>query len=214
VPTPKAGYFLDNKRIPSVTTITGRYKYADPLIFWAWSLGMEGKDYRDVKQEAANAGICCHSMVEAFIRGKPFDPSPYPVETLTKAENGYSAFRRWADQSRLKPEKTELSLVSRRWKFGGTLDSIQIDGQIRLFDWKCANGVWPEYLLQLAAYGALYDENFPKTPVEGYDLVRFDKSEHADFAHYSFTSLKDELAQFLLLRKAYEFDQKLKKRLR
>lgn len=86
------------------------------------------------------------------------------------------------------------------------MDSIQVDGQVRVLDWKCANAVWPEYLLQLAAYGALYSENFPETPVEGYDLVRFDKSEHADFAHHSFTSLKDELAQFLLLRKAYEFD--------
>jgi hypothetical protein len=214
MPTPKAGYYIDGLRIPSVTTVISRFKNADPLLYWAWNLGREGKDFREERQRAADAGTVAHEMLECFIRGRAFDPTPYPLEALAKAENAFCAFRRWADQSRLKPEKTELSLVSRRWKFGGTLDSIQIDGQIRLFDWKCANAVWPEYLLQLAAYGALYDENFPQTPVQGYDLVRFDKSEHADFAHYSFTSLKDELAQFLLLRKAYEFDQKLKKRLR
>jgi len=213
MPTPKAGYWIDNVRVPSTTTITGRFKNADPLIWWAWNLGREGKDYREEKQKAADAGTAAHDMVEAFIRGRAFDPTPYSVDALTKGENAFSAFRRWADQCRLKPEKTELALVSRRFRYGGTIDAVAIEGQLRILDWKSSNGLYPDYLLQLAAYGQLWNENNPSQPVEGYDLVRFSKDDNADFAHHSFTSLNKELSQFLLFRKAYQNEQQLKKRI-
>jgi len=212
VPTAKGGYWLDGKRLPSVTTVLSRFKESGGLIHWSWSLGMEGKDYRDVKQEAANAGTCAHDMVECHIRGRAFDPQPYPLEILTVAENSFGAFRRWSEQSNVKPAETEVSLISKRFRFGGTLDAVTLGGELHLLDWKSSNGVYGDYLMQLAAYGALWNEAHPDRPVMGYDLVRFSKTE-GDFAHYSFVSLKDELAQFLLLRKAYEFDQKLKKRI-
>ena len=168
-------------RVPSTTTITGRFKNADPLIWWAWNLGREGKDYREEKQKAADAGTAAHDMVKAFIRGRAFDPTPYSLDALTKGENAFSAFRRWADQCRLKPEKTELALVSRRYRRRHK-DAVAIEGQLRILDWKSSNGLYPAYLLQLAAYGQLWNENNPSQPVQGYDLVRFSKDYNADFA--------------------------------
>ncbi|MGD0497553.1 MAG: PD-(D/E)XK nuclease family protein [Bryobacteraceae bacterium] len=211
MPTPRKGYWLDGKRLPSVTTVLSRFKESGGLIHWAWTLGTEGKDYRDVKQAAADAGTCAHDMVECFIRGREFNPEPYPLEILTVAENSFGAFRRWAEQSHLKPAKTEIGLMSKRFRFGGTLDAVTLGDDLHLLDWKTSNSVYSDYLMQLAAYGALWNENFPDNPVRGYDLVRFSKLE-GDFAHYSFVSLKDELTEFLLLRKAYELDARLKKR--
>ena len=213
MPTPGKGYWLDGKRLPSVTTILSRFKESGGLIHWAWSLGAEGKDYRDEKQAAATAGTAAHDMVECFIRDRVFDPMPYPVEALAKAENSYSAFRRWAGQCSLKPARTEIELKSRRYRFGGTLDAVTIEGALHLLDWKTSNAVYSDYLLQLAAYGLLWNENFPDQPIVGYDLIRFSKNDDADFAHHSFLSLKDEAAMFLLLRKAYDFDQRIRKRI-
>src|SRR5579862_3572558 len=121
MPTPSKGYWLDGKRLPSVTTILSRFKDSGGLVHWAWSLGVEGKDYRDEQKKAADAGTCAHEMVESFIRGRKFDPAPYPAEILERAENAYSAFRRWADQCSLKPAKTEIELKSIKHRFGGTL---------------------------------------------------------------------------------------------
>jgi hypothetical protein len=213
MPTPRGGYYLDGKKIPSVTTILSRFKESGGLIHWAWSLGAEGKDYRAEKQHAADAGTCAHDMVECFIRGRLFDPRPYSDDILPAAETAFSAFRRWADQSNLQPAETEVGLVSKRYRFGGTLDAVTLGGELHLLDWKTSNAVYADYLMQLAAYGQLWNENNPDRPVCGYELVRFSKAE-GDFAHLSFVSLKDELVQFLLLRRAYDYDQKLKKRVR
>jgi len=152
-------------------------------------------------------------MVECFIRGAAFESAKYPAEILEPAERAFGAFRRWAEQSNLKPVKTEIGLVSQRFRYGGTLDAVSLNDELHLLDWKTSNAVYSDYLLQLAAYGQLWDENFPDQPVRGFELVRFSKAE-GDFAHYSFVSLTQELQQFLLFRKAYELDYSIKKRVK
>ena len=53
----------DGKRVPSVTTITGRFKESGGLIWWAWDLGIQGIDYRKVRDSAADAGTLAHAMI-------------------------------------------------------------------------------------------------------------------------------------------------------
>ena len=207
-------YLVDGVRVPSVTTVLGRFREIGGLLHWGWNLGMQGKDYRAERDAAADCGTCAHSMVECKIRGKKFDPSLYPKEILDPALVAFGAFERWAKQSHLKPVKTELALVSQQYKFGGTIDAVALGkNDLRLLDWKTSNSTYPEHLTQLAAYGILWKENFPKKPIKGYELVRFSKAE-GDFNHYSFTDLTKEEEMFLLLRKAYELDSAIKKRVR
>ena len=52
------------QRLPSVTTIISRFKESGGLIHWAWNLGREGQDYRQVRDEAADAGTLAHAMIE------------------------------------------------------------------------------------------------------------------------------------------------------
>ena len=37
MPTPSEGYRIDGKRVPSVTTIIGRFKESGALLRWAWN---------------------------------------------------------------------------------------------------------------------------------------------------------------------------------
>ena len=68
---PRPGYYLaDGSHVPSVTTIIGRFKESGGLIHWAWALGKEGKDYREVRDKAADAGTMAHDAVEAWVHGK------------------------------------------------------------------------------------------------------------------------------------------------
>ena len=71
-----------------------------------------------------------------------------------------------------------------------------------------------DYLIQIAAYGELWNENAPdesKRLTGGFHLVRFSK-EFGDMEHRHFPQLDDGWTMFKLLRQAYELDKVLKGR--
>lgn len=212
MPTAKGGYYLaDGTRVPSVTTVISRFKDAGGLIHWAWNLGKNGKDYRDERDAAADAGTLAHAAVEAWVKGANFSFEG-PPEVCEKAQRAFGAFLEWADQTQLKVTHTELPLISEQHRFGGTLDAILVRGKRSLGDWKSSNAVYGEYLIQVAAYGRLWMENFPGEPIEGgYHLLRFDKT-YGDFHHHWWGELDRAWDAFLHLRALYDIDKELKKR--
>ena len=217
MPTPKAGYFLkDGSKVPGTTTIIGRFKDLGGLMFWAFEQGKSGKArLYDAAEKAADIGTVAHAMVEAYIKGVDFDRAPFPLpsEDWPKAESAFNAFVRWASQTTLRVVDQEIQLVSEKHRFGGTPDAIGIVGnELCLLDWKTSNAVYQDYLIQLAAYKALWEENHPERPlVGGCHLLRFAK-EHADFAHHYFANLDEAWRAFVLMRELYDIDKILKKR--
>lgn len=214
---PKAGYFLDAtkaSKVPSVTTIISRFKESGGLIHWAWKMGMEGKDYREERDAAASAGSLAHMMVEEWIRkeGERFTVAHPDPEVLKRANSSFDAFLEWANQSELRIVQHEVPLVSKKHKFGGTFDAILIKGKRAMGDWKTSNNVYGDYLLQLAAYKILWEENYPDQPIDGgFHLVRFDK-EYGDFHHHWWGELEAAERGFLLMRELYPIMDVLKKR--
>lgn len=220
MPTPRKGYFTSSgEKVAGTTTIIGRWKDAGALINWAWK---RGKDFPNeplyaTRDEAANIGTAAHAMVEARIDGN----DPYSVASLAglttegreKANKSFSAYERWASMSKLEVIAQEMLLVSDKYRYGGTPDAIgRLDGQLCLVDWKTSNGVYSDYLLQLAAYKNLWEENHPDQLLTGgFHLCRFSK-ESGDFAHHFYDELDDAWECFKLLRLAYDLDAKLKKR--
>ena len=218
MPHPKEGYKAkDGKKVPSVTTILSRFKESGGLVHWAWQLGKDGIDYRDMRDQAANAGTLAHDMVEQWIQGK--DPAPDPVKAsqigevqVAAAKTAFRAFLTWAEQSKLKVTHTELSLVSEKHRFAGCLDAMLVDGERSLGDWKTSNRIYGDYLMQLGAYGILWDENFPDMPITGgYHLIKFGK-EFPDFTHHFWSDLEEAKHCFLLLREAYDLVKRIDKR--
>lgn len=212
MPTQKKGYFLKSgERVPSVTTILNRFKDAGPLMYWAWEQGKAGKDFRETRDAAAEAGTLAHAAVEAHVHCQPIAWTGDPA-IVAKAQKAFGAFLEWAQQTRLQVDKTELPLVSEKYRFGGTFDAILANGKRAMGDWKSSNGIYGEYLAQLAAYGQLWRENFPDEPLDGgYHLCRFDKT-HGDFTHKWWGELETGWSYFIRLREAYEFDKELKAR--
>lgn len=213
--TQKGGYFLkDGTKVPSVTTVISRFKDSGALIWWAWNEGKEGRDYRDTRDRAASAGTMAHALVEAHIHKQPrpliFDDLDTTV--IARAEKAFAAFLEWAQQTNLQVTHTEMPLVSEQYKFGGTFDAILLGNRRAMGDWKSSNGVYGDYLVQLAAYGQLWRENFPDQPIDGgFHLLRFDKT-YGDFVHHWWGELDKQLRQFLIYREAYELDKETKAR--
>lgn len=217
---PKSGYRnAAGERIPGTTTIIGRFKDSGGLLWWAFQQGEacergEVTGLYDKRDEAADSGTLAHEMVEMHIKGSEFKaPENAPEKVLTQAENAYLMYLEWADQSKLEIIEQEMNLVSEEYQFGGTPDAIgMIKGELCLVDWKTSNGVYPDYLIQLAAYRHLWEENHPDKPITGgFHLCRFAK-ERGDFAHHYFAELDDAWDQFKLFRESYEIDKRLKKR--
>ena len=237
------GYYLEGKRVPSVTTVLGAFKEAGGLMYWSWNLAhmplqeathlleevsrgndvsleieefvkrdREHWDYRAVRDTAAGVGGIAHKMVEQHIRQKPINLNLYDKNEVKKAKVAFGAFKRWTKGSKFELVEAEVSLMSPRHKFGGTLDSIFIEGKRSIGDWKTASGVYWEGLLQLAAYKELWNENFPDTPIDGEcHLIRFDR-DNGDFHHHSWPELDSAWKAFLLMRTLYELKKEISKR--
>lgn len=212
MPTQHQGYFLkDGTKVPSVTTVLSRFKDSGGLIHWAWKLGTEGKDYRQVRDAAADAGTLAHAAVDDWIHKRPVTFTGDP-EVCQRAEKAFGAFLEWANQTQLVVTHTEMPLISERYKFGGTFDAILVKGRRSMGDWKSSNAIYGEYLAQVAAYGILWEENYPDQPIDGgYHLLRFDK-EYGDFHQHWWGELEAGKRFFLHLREAYEDAKELKKR--
>lgn len=210
---PRIGYYdAANKRIPGVTTVISRFKESGGLIHWAWQCGVDGLDYRELRDNAASSGTLAHNMVEAEIHGKPYDASNYDAATVAKATQAFGAFQEWREQTQLEVIHTEVPLISQAHRFGGTLDAMLVHGKLSLGDWKTSNGLYPDHLLQLAAYKILWEENHPDMPIEGgFHLLRFSKEE-GDFHHHYFGNLDEAARGFLMMRELYDIMAVLKKR--
>jgi hypothetical protein len=214
VARPEGGYKLaDGTRVPGVTTICNVGKDAGGLIHWAWKLGLDGKDYRQVLEDAGSAGKLTHRAVEAWIRGRPYTMTGEPT-VVEKGQKAFDAFLEWAEHTRLKATHPEVSIVSETYRFGGTFDALLISDKRAMGDWKSADGLYPEMLMQIAAYGHLWTEAHPEEPITGgYHLLRFDKT-HGDYHHSYWPELNAAWAAFKLCLRLYDLRADLKQRCR
>lgn len=221
MPHPKAGYRdKDGKRVPGTTTIIGRFKDSGGLLWWAFEQGKaaergEINSLYDKRDQAGDAGTLAHEMVENFINEKEIPSRDKENDHIyEQALQGFDNYVYWAENNRIEIIEQEMGLVSEKYKFGGCPDAIGKDsrGRLCLIDWKTSNGVYQDYLIQLAAYKHLWEINRLNTPLTGgFHLCRFSK-EHADFAHHYWSELDDAWEQFKLFRTAYDYDKLLKKR--
>lgn len=205
----------DGTRVSGVTTIISGVQLGgvEGLLYWANKEGLEGRNYKDSRQSAADAGTCAHAMVEASIHGTMADLSAFKTETVERAKGAFDAYLKWATQTKLQAVQTELPLVSEVHRYGGTLDAVLVDGELAIGDWKTSNSIRASMLLQLAAYGELWNEHHPDQPITGgYHLIRFSKQEQPDdpvhFSHHHWTQL--DLARDMFLRMVplyYDFNR-------
>lgn len=215
MPTPKQGYYVDGKRVPGTTTVISRFKDSGGLLHWAWKEGSEGRDYRQTRDAAADAGTAAHAMIEAWATGA--DPEAalkdHEDDDLKKrARTGFSAFLSWADSTKLAIISHEQPLVSRAYLFGGTPDAIgHIGPAVVLLDWKTGSRIYSDAIVQLGAYRWLLGE-CESLYVDEAHVIRLDR-EWGAFTHKQIPKALLELGwdQFRAYRDAYDRDKQLAK---
>jgi hypothetical protein len=218
MPRPKEGYKNSaGQPIPGTGDINGRFMDRSRLLYWAFKRGKEGAA-KLYDNSALDIGTAVHTMAEFDLKASPQrDIDFYLTATLpnpdeqAKAKTAFGAFRQWRETFHVRAIEQEISLVSEKLQFGGTLDTIaNIRNGRGLVDFKTTSTgeVYEDMVLQLAAYGILWDENRPDEPLTaGYHLILLPKDGakpiHREFTHEQLNPYRQK---FWLYRKAYDYD--------
>jgi hypothetical protein len=210
MPRPKGGYKLaDGTKVAGVTTILDQWgAKSRGLYYWYWEQGSKGAEFGKKLEEEATLGTLVHAWIEAEMRGTPVPD--IPPEHKERLENAMLGFYEWRDAFQLEVTGSEVALVSEQHRYGGTIDfPVRLKGRRAILDLKSSKSVYPDHRVQLAAYGVLWNENFPTDKLMGYHLLQVNK-ETGGFSHHYFPTLQIEWQIFLHLRALYELAKVMK----
>jgi len=159
------------KRLQSVTTLIKNLGWSGrALQIWANRQGLKGLDIQQALKPEAEAGTLAHYYCECFIKNLRPDLSKIPQETADekkrlsevsdRAQNAFLGFMSWLEREKPQWVASELKLVSEANQFGGTIDAVAlIKGVLTLVDFKTANGIYSDHIIQVAAYRELLKEH-------------------------------------------------------
>ena len=190
------------KKLPGVTTLLGATIPKPALVPWAYSRGKAGLALNASRDIAGDIGSATHNGVERF----EYDGTrPTFAELRDTAEGeearspresarlAFEAYLDWRAWQKFQVIALEVPLASDRLGFAGTLDILgRREGKLSLIDLKTGGAVYFEMLLQIGAYGLLWETERGEV-VEEYEIVRTNK-DGTGFEHRSWTRAQMEEA--------------------
>ena len=198
-------YDISGNKYPSVTSVCG--VIAKPALY-GW-YGKHGtKKCQELLDESSGIGTELHDHVRLFydralIEGTTVKPKSQKVSPQCKI--AWGNFRAFHRQYPLRPLFLEYVVYSDLFKYAGCLDGLfeyTPDGPNRkpktiLIDWKTSGSIYPEYALQVEAYGVAAAQQFARLSNDAADtamakqyrryvpdeywIVRLDKHRAIDF---------------------------------
>lgn len=147
--------------VPGASTIAKRADTkSGALIHWAWKLGVEGRDYKKVLDEAGEIGTVGHYLLLCKHKNETPDLTEYSQFVIDRAKNCLDSYHKWEKEHTVKPIVCEKELVSEKHLFGGCMDFYgECDGVKELQDYKTGSGIYFSYLVQAAGYSMLLEEH-------------------------------------------------------
>lgn len=175
--------------LPSVTTIMRAIPNPN---LEAWK--SRTPDWREISARAAEIGTKTHRIIECYLKDEPLDPL-----YCTEIEKPFSAFQDWHCSRGFELIDSERMIWSAK-RYAGTVDLIgYLNGELHLIDLKTSKAVYPDYLLQLAAYRTGYEERTGDN-IDSMGILRLDKATGKfEWKEYCEAEYQAALDEFLLL---------------
>ena len=178
-------YKVNDKRVKSVTTIINAQLGWNKQVLLGWTRKhcLNGDDSLKILTNAGKTGTLAHKMIESFIEGKSVVLDKYTPTQISEAKTAYYGYWDWQKGKKWQICDTEMKMVSEKYKFGGTVDCIYKEGgKYYILDFKTSNSCHDEYIVQLAAYRQLYEENSGNKITSGIILkLSKDKKEYKEY---------------------------------
>ena len=149
------------------------YEHLDEAVESEWVEGIIEQARRrpdQIRDQAADFGTQAHILIEQIIQG--LEP-----EIPAEMEPVVQSFTTWRQDAGLDIQLTETMVYSGKYSYAGSMDAVAYrSGQLVALDWKTSNGLYPEHLLQVAAYAKALEEMSGESVTEAW-AVRFGKKE-------------------------------------
>ncbi len=205
-------YKLANgERVPSVTTILGILN-KPALLDWAWQMGIQGLDYKAVRDNAGDIGTLAHYLIMCDIKGEKPDTSEYSAIDIGKAETCLIKYWEWAKSHKIEPIIVEAPLISEQYRYGGTIDFFgKVDNQPTLVDFKTGKAIYPEMFYQLAAYDQLLAEVYPSILTADIRILRIGRNEDEGFEERTIGKLNSQWQIFLNCLSIYNLQKQIRR---
>ena len=195
---------MDGIKVPSVTTILGRYKNSIGLIIWSNKLGLEGKSYHAELNKAGDIGTDFHNLAELHIKGEYYELPDDPI-----VQECFNKFKDWWSEQNYEVTFTEKSFCCRKYKYGGTADLL-VNGDT-IIDFKTSKQVYDDHLVQMSAYRFMIEEQ-DEIQINKGILARFGKeTDDFEIREFSKSDLNKGFKYFKVLREAFDLDKKVSK---
>lgn len=199
--------------VPGVTTILDSQLGWSKRVLMAWSRreALDGNDPDKILRETGDSGTCTHKLIEAHINSLSPNLSDFSQSQIGAAQQGFAAFLSWERCHELEYLHLEYPVVSEIYRFGGTIDIIaRFGGLLWLIDLKTSKGLYPEFIVQVAAYGKAYEEQDGQK-IDEYHLLQLSK-DGGGFQHHRISPEKIETAWqvFEHCRGLYDLQKKLR----
>lgn len=198
-------YMVDGYQVPGVTTVLN--VLAKPaLIQWANRIGLEGVSVGAYVDALASIGTCAHYLVSADLKGETPDTGDFTANELEAASRCVEKFEEWRLSKDFTVVESELQMVSAKHKYGGTLDVLaMVDGRLNVIDLKTGKGIYPEMLVQAAAYAELAIEAGHK--VEEIRILNIGRTENEPFQEQVINDWSLHFGLFQAAKSVYEFQK-------
>jgi len=197
------------KRLPSVTTVLGQL--GKPyLIEWAWKLGLDGIDYKAIRDNAGTVGTIAHYLILCHLKGITPDLTMYSQIDIDKSQTCLKKYLEWEKENKIEPILVEHPMVSGIFGFGGTIDCLaKLNGDLVLIDHKTSSGIYTEMFYQLAAYAQLLLEN--DYAIKNARILRIGKNEDEGFEQKIVVNLENHWNVFYHLLEVYKLQAIIRK---
>ena len=120
--------------------------------------------------DAADTNLGAHALGPDVSVSMGLEPD-IPIEM----EPVVQSFTTWRQDAGLDIQLTETMVYSGKYRYAGAMDAVAYrDGQLVALDWKTGNGLYPEHLLQVAAYAKALEEMSGESVTEAW-VVRLGK---------------------------------------
>ncbi len=159
--------FPKGEIVPGVTTIIDSQLGWNKriLIAWARREALAGRDPDKILEQAGDIGGAVHKLIEAHVKSAitktkiKADLGDYAANDIDKAETAFLAYLDWEKDRGLTYISSELKVISETYKYGGTIDILaERNSFFWLIDPKSSKGIYPEFIIQVAAYAKAYEQ--------------------------------------------------------
>lgn len=176
-------YLKDGTQVSGASSIAKLGDSPEGLIHWSWKLGMEGRDYKKVRDSAADSGTIAHFMSGCYLVNSDPDLREFTEAEISLAKPSYDKFLDFWQREQLIFIAQEEQLVHETLRFGGTIDLRARDehGQHVLIDWKSSKALYDRHRRQIGGYELLANFNYPLDPIQRRAIVRIGRDPSDSF---------------------------------